>query len=292
MPIEKIMLATNGSPHSEAALRFVLTGPLPRSAQVTVVTVDEKHGSGNYLSGSRAADLAREVSGRLAGTFGDGGVRTQILSGPPSDAILAQIKIDCPDLLVIGAHAPPDTLEDKIHGSVVTILAREAPTSVLIIRQTERAGIRRVLISLGEQARSKRVVEAVAGLPWPPAVQFKLMHVYMPPVSEYTPSPKRSIEFFQKARSEARLDSASLLNSLAVRLKEQLPHNTIDTVNLEDFFVAEDVLEIIKTWQADLVVLGPREHLGMDEVFLGSVTKQLLKAAPCSIFLVREVQRR
>jgi nucleotide-binding universal stress UspA family protein len=47
------------------------------------------------------------------------------------------------------------------------------------------------------------------------------------------------------------------------------------------------ICEVARAWNADLIVLGQREHQGLKEATLGSISNYVLHHAPCSVLLVR-----
>lgn len=46
------------------------------------------------------------------------------------------------------------------------------------------------------------------------------------------------------------------------------------------------ICTLARTWEADLVVMGRRQHSPLGELLLGSVSNYVLHHAPCSVFVV------
>lgn len=49
------------------------------------------------------------------------------------------------------------------------------------------------------------------------------------------------------------------------------------------------ILELVHTWDADLVVLGRRGHRGLTEMVMGSVSNYVVHHAPCSVLIVQGI---
>jgi nucleotide-binding universal stress UspA family protein len=49
-----------------------------------------------------------------------------------------------------------------------------------------------------------------------------------------------------------------------------------------------EILEHVKSWEADLVVLGAHGAASLEPIIFGSTAERVLKASPCSVLVVRE----
>lgn len=49
------------------------------------------------------------------------------------------------------------------------------------------------------------------------------------------------------------------------------------------------ICELAQTWGADLIVLGRRGRMGMNELLLGSVSNYVLHHAPCSVLTLQKL---
>jgi nucleotide-binding universal stress UspA family protein len=50
---------------------------------------------------------------------------------------------------------------------------------------------------------------------------------------------------------------------------------------------AEEIMELARAWDADLVVVGSRGHSALEAFLLGSVSQKAAMYAPCSVLVVR-----
>jgi nucleotide-binding universal stress UspA family protein len=48
-----------------------------------------------------------------------------------------------------------------------------------------------------------------------------------------------------------------------------------------------EIIDLAKSWTADLIVMGSHGRTGVSRLFLGSVAEDVLKDAPCSVEIVK-----
>src|SRR5271170_2860646 len=206
MQTRRILFATNGSAHSESAMHLLLAGPWEPQATFCVLTVGEQKKGVQHLEPDLADRLVLQVGDRLAAQFGQGRVERRARFGSPVEVILKMGKAERADLLVIGAHTKPLTLEDNLKGTVLDLLVQNCPFSTLIVRNSR--DIRRVLVCVDVDQKARHTIELVGGLDWPEDVVFRLVHVFNPPTPEgkYAPSEKLERKMFKQAESSARAE--------------------------------------------------------------------------------------
>lgn len=143
----KILLAIDGSPCSDAAVREVARWSWHPHTEVRVVTVDAPIDPGLLRGGSPNAfdaivkqqraqmskllcDAAARVSQNPAGPR----VTYSLLEGWPKDAIVTEAERFGADVVVVGSHGYGPVRRFFL-GSVSLFVAHHAPCSVLIVRQ-------------------------------------------------------------------------------------------------------------------------------------------------------------
>ena len=145
----KVLLATDGSPCSEAAVDEVARRPWPADTQVRVVSAVEPPaplvaepymGVLGYFEEAEKAlrSQAGEVVERAAVRLRDGQgaslqVSTGVLKGSPKRAVVEEAEEWGADLIVIGSHGYK-SWERMLLGSVSQAVAAHARCSVLIVR--------------------------------------------------------------------------------------------------------------------------------------------------------------
>ena len=140
---KRILLATDGSPHAEEALKYARDLALRDDAQVTVVYAFHpvpaylgEPGRQNLIShsvteGERVANHAAEKL-RKAGVE----VIIEVLEGSPADAVLRVADVQQCDLIVMGSRGL-GALTSLLLGSVSHRVLAYAHVPVLVVRATE-----------------------------------------------------------------------------------------------------------------------------------------------------------
>jgi nucleotide-binding universal stress UspA family protein len=148
--IERIVLATDGSEHSQAAVDRLRDLPFPRTASVTVLHVAESFFASPGLAPAmreefeqtvrdirraqlKNADLLVEATRRLVEAAGYDRTTASVRSGHPAQGILAAAGEANADLIVVGARGVSPVREFLL-GSVSGRILRYAPCSVLVAR--------------------------------------------------------------------------------------------------------------------------------------------------------------
>ena len=153
--IRQTFLATDGSSHSDEALRFLLDLPLPLKSQVTVLTALKSHSGGltrlpalgldadreTLLELQKAEEkTARDIIQRTRKQLEQKGYDTStwLLRGEPAEEILTAANEIHPDLVTLGAGGRTG-LETNPMGSVAFGVASQTRYSALIVRSHQQA---------------------------------------------------------------------------------------------------------------------------------------------------------
>jgi len=136
---KRILLATDGSPHAEEALRFARDLALRHDSQVVVVHAFEPvsiHLGEPWLNRVMAChiSLGREVADLAAQELEEAGVDVivEVLEGPPADAILRVADVRQCDLILMGSRGR-GTLASLLLGSVTHRVLAHASVPVMIV---------------------------------------------------------------------------------------------------------------------------------------------------------------
>ena len=145
MHIKKILLATDFSDCSTAALRMAITMREQFSCQLDVLHAFDPKGleyaAGHYLMPTMGSWLSERVTclrGLSEKTLGEvcdklGECRQHLLEGPPGDVIVRFARDHHIDMIVMGTHGH-EGLKRLVMGSVAEQVVRHAPCAVLIIK--------------------------------------------------------------------------------------------------------------------------------------------------------------
>jgi nucleotide-binding universal stress UspA family protein len=142
MMFKKILLATDGSPHAEEALKYARDLALRDDAQAIVVhavpPVPDYLGEPEWQKlASRNVAEGEQVAGNAAEKLQKAGVDVivEVLEGPPADAILRVADVRQPDLIVMGSRGYGE-MASLLLGSVSHRVLAHTRVPVMIVRAT------------------------------------------------------------------------------------------------------------------------------------------------------------
>ena len=293
----RILLATDGSEDAAHALTLVATTPWPTGTMIRVVAVLEEI---QDLFGTEWMPVAPTDTApyelawktELQGTLDDAQARLyeagltaegRLLRGRPGSRIVAEARAFEADLVVIGSRGL-GPFRAMLLGSVSAEVVDHAPCPVLVARgdhfgQTilgddgsaaARAAsdllVRHPVLAPG----ATRVVSVAAP---PPMALFGLAVVPPEVVDAYAGSFQQLRGFLaETARATAdRLRAAGIAAEPEVR----------------DGDAAHVLVEEAKARAVDLLVVATQGRTGLPRLFLGSVARNVLLHAPCSVLVVR-----
>ena len=142
----------------------------------------------------------------------------------------------------------------------------------------------RILLAIDASSESQKAVDAVAERPWPKASAVRIISVvppYVPGAAEFVPGAATASEVLSDHESDAR--------RFATRVADRL-HGTgmpLEVV-VKQGDPARSIVEEATEWRADLIVVGSHDRRGLERLVLGSVAREVVNHAPCSVEVVRE----
>ena len=144
----RILLAIDGSSHSQAAVDEVARRPWPSKSTVRVMSVFQPYtppATEFVLAGATLEDIrqqqvstAEEIATRAVDALTSTGVATEtaVREGDPRSAIVDEAEEWGADLIVVGSHGRTG-LSRWLLGSVAQAVVGHAPCSVEVVRQRE-----------------------------------------------------------------------------------------------------------------------------------------------------------
>ncbi len=207
----KILVAIDGSIHSDNAIDEILSEPWRPDTECVVLTVAEPlhtqadalfPGFGQMaLEAQEALDadirkLLAEAVEKLEQKFGKGKVQSNFREGKAIETILEVANSTKVDLIIIGSHGTSG-YNSQSFGSVVTSVAMHASCSVRIVhymptfslekKQKEKLPLEeaRYLVAINESKNAKAAVEMILSSSWVEESAFQLISVISEPKSVF-----------------------------------------------------------------------------------------------------------
>lgn len=287
-----VVVASDGSPAATRAVALAASLPWPDGTVIEALRADEPLAVDLDLPPDAYEALQAEIRGEtdkqlalVSGQLAAPGrhVRTVAVSGRPASAIVALAEHAHADLIIVGSRGR-GPLASMLLGSVAAEVVDHAPCPVLVAR-SER--VQRLLVADDGSLDSSGATHLVAT--WPVFQGMTTRVVSVAPsldgpapagASRHPGASKAHAETVDALRSMHRL----IANGTAVRLSDA---GVPARAEIRTGDVAEQIIAAALEFDADLIVLGSHGRTGLGRVLLGSVARNVLYHAPCSVLIVR-----
>jgi nucleotide-binding universal stress UspA family protein len=278
---KRILLATDGSVESAAAVDVTLALAKASSAEVLVVhvwnlEVHHRHGYWDVEVRSEAEQLVDATADR----FRTEGIRVareirRADHGHVASAVAQSARDFCADLVVVGSRGLSD-LHAMIESSVSRQVLCEVDCPVLIVRRKGAGTVERVLLAIAGGDDLKVGVRAAAAAAAAPGSSVLVVHVVQSIVGAH------GIAYVEPDQ-EARATIAEAVR----QLKEA--GVAADGVVAHPGPVAQSVAERAESWDADLIVVGSSRMRDLSAMVIGSVSRHLLRSTGRPVLVAERV---
>jgi nucleotide-binding universal stress UspA family protein len=295
----KILFATDGSESAKMAMEFLQLMPLPKNAEISLVTVIDKElyrGMNKHELNKDQRQLQEETKQLLkedadtllakdkAHLQASGWlITTEILSGHPAKEIVRAARRLTADLVVVGSHGTSG-FKRFLLGSTSDQVLAYSPCSVLIVRPWNRADDEeklKVLLAYDDSPSAKKAVGFFSTLPLNERVELHLLTV-MALIHLYRQDIKQRLSLIW---NEKKRHATEALEQLASETDWHNARLTTELREAED--VSHEIIELANERESDLLVLGHKGKSAVKKFLVGSVTSRLAHHAPCSVLAVR-----
>ncbi|MDR4458974.1 MAG: universal stress protein [Nitrospirales bacterium] len=147
----------------------------------------------------------------------------------------------------------------------------------------------KILVAVDPSEHSREAMKFVKSVEWPKASEIYLIHVLeMKHASALTPSdgPSSWDRVISQARGKLFTEAKGFLQHIKKEIVEERTW-TVKSLVLEGLPGAE-ILQAVKDYEIDLVILGTRGLSNIKRFLLGSTSDWVMREAPCSVLLVRK----
>ena len=291
----KLLLATDGSEHSEGAARFLARFDLSALDSITVLHVVPgipfPHGGSPYAAA--LMQLGEEIApGIIEGTARmlkglQSSVSTLVTTGHPADAILSVAAQTCPALIVMGSRGMK-AMGSLLLGSVTRAVAINSPCPVLVVKppQDVRTGPLNVLFATDGSDCARETEKLLVSIPFSEDTALTVVNVspsaYMEIPDRLYPEMDDLIKKIVAGMMEVESKhTEEVLDQARTALKDKFRNVS---VLMKSGDPAEQILQAAKETGADVIAFGSSGMRGVRGM-LGSVARNVLGQADCSVLI-------
>lgn len=204
--------------------------------------------------------------------------------GRSRDVILDQVRLEVPDLLVIGAHSDLDAR--RAIGGTAAACVQHAETKVLVVRESQSGPFKSVVACVDFSDTSRTALEQAIRIAVQDSAQLHILHVYVDPWRGRTAKAPADVDApsFRKAHQGAvdvhlRKFCEPLAHEIGALRAEF--HSTLATSH------GEGIIDFVRSRKCDLAVLGTRAKWNIRDFLWGSTAERVVRECPSSILTLK-----
>lgn len=212
-------------------------------------------------------------------------VSTSVLEGEPYVEIIRRGRLLEADLVIVGAHAHR-SWTNAVVGTTTDRVIRKGDIPVLVVKRPPRGPYRRAIAAVEASDAAIRVLELAASLLPDEGAKFTILSCYTVPFETEIAGGVRQViartrrEFHDERTRACEKIIAGVRGLRALTPKLKVIHGDPRT----------EVLRLIASERADLLIVGTHARSGIAHALLGSTAEALIRAAPCDVAVTRPVR--
>ncbi len=295
----KILIAYDGSEHSEVALTDLRRAGLPRKAQAVIISVAEEwlpapssiggvetpFPKEAFKAEQEALKLARSARAVVKTLFPDWEVHAESAIGSPGSRLMWKAEEWKPNLIIVGSQGR-SALGRFFFGSVSQRVLHAADCAVRIARGQAKGADEpvRLIVGVDGSKDAEAAVKAITTRHWPKGSEARVVNASWPVPSVTSDEMAVRVEQWVVAEN-ARIKETV---NAAVKSLQGIGLTTSTVVKEAD--PKRLLCDEAESWRADCIFLGAKGIGHIERLVLGSVSSAVAARAHCSVEVVRAGQ--
>jgi nucleotide-binding universal stress UspA family protein len=295
----RVLLATDGSEPAGLAVDLVSNIAWPDASQITVAHAVETAagllgGPWPGLAMIETDEIEEAIRAEAQRTVTEAGTRlkrpgleveTVVLRGRAATAIVDRARGMHADVVVVGSRGH-GTIESMLLGSVSAEVVDHAPSPVLVARGSR---IERIVLGWDGSSCAARAVELLRTWPIFSGSLVRVVSVADVKIPWWSGFPEAGTPQLIPVYADAVNASRMQHEALAREMTAQLQHSGLPAeAEQRDGDPATEILAAANDSEAVLIVMGTHGRTGLRRLVLGSVARNVLQHATCSVLIVRD----
>ena len=291
----KILLPTDGSEHSETAVKFLKRLNLSSDDEITILYVisdDPFQDKEDYyytkiqeikqLIAPKVLDSAVNILKTVLAKIG-----TTVMNGHPDECIV-KVAVDSDTNIIIMGPKRLRGIRSRIVGSVTKAVSIRSPKPVLVIKPSHGASSDRLKILFASDGsdNARMAGETLSLMPFPDDTEITILNVITPAfydipdrfMTKIDTSVVKELKKFGSAEPEK---SQKIISEASGYLRKRFQNINALTKTGDP---TDEILQSADELKTDIIVLGSKGMGGFKGV-VGSVSRYILSAAECSVLI-------
>ncbi|MCB0155991.1 MAG: universal stress protein [Anaerolineae bacterium] len=300
---KNILLITDPSPDSEAALKQAVTLTRRNQARLTIAEMAEERPreaqslfTAETLSGihDRMSEIRRNHLRHLITPLWaeEINVSAKILEGPPFLAIIREVLAYNHDLVIITAEGDGG-FKEMIFGSTTMHLMRKCPCPVWVVKPNQSTRFERIVAAVDPTPSDRRgnslnlkILDLATSLARLNESELHIVHGWGLPGETMWPEINGLLtagELEHSVRQTKKLHLSAVKDLLQNYDLTDLPH-TLHVLNQDP---GRLIPEVTQTISANLIVMGTVSRTGIAGFLIGNTAETVLHQVNCSVLTVK-----
>jgi len=290
-PIKRIVAATDMSPFAARAeeraarlvheleseslhlLHVVDNLPLEALRHLDQPPLDTEY----HLIESSRKQLA-EIEHKLSAKYKAKVITTTLNVGRPHTEIVRYAKLLNAELIAMGIHGG---FARKLVGSTVDKVLRQSVTPLLLVKEVPRGPYQRILVPVDFSDSSMQAIEMAVNIA--PHATVTVLHAFDAPLVGQMRLYGVSHETIEAYRAQVRADRISKMQQLMVEADPK-ENSWSQLVKLGE--APDVILKQAEVLESDLIIIGRHGQSALEDMIVGSVTKQVIEESTCDVLVI------
>ncbi|HWP58616.1 MAG TPA: universal stress protein [Candidatus Acidoferrales bacterium] len=283
----RILVPLDGSKLAEQILPYARAFAVAFAARVDLLKVDDPEAMVPYLTPLAGNEYLEKVS---RGYFpASVEVDRVVEAGKPAEVIVDRARAERSTLIAMATHGLSG-LRRWLLGSVASKVVQTAVSPVLLVRPVEggeapvEIRLNTILVPLDGSGLAEKILPHVSAVARKMNLEVCLVRAYVAPPSSYVVAEGSQAYSFDRVQQQFRREAEEYLKGKTEELQAEGLRVSVMVVGGD---AAEQIIDLARTTQQNLIALSTHGRSGLKRWVLGSVAEKIVHHSRDPVLIVR-----
>ncbi len=285
---DRLLLATDGSPFSEGAIREAIRLAKRCSSKLAAISVIETNPEYETIAPQLLEKAEKAARGHLESVKAQAkkegvDITTSILEGEDSYNFISDEAVKNKISMIIMGRRGKTGLKRLVIGSTTARVIGHAPCNVLVVPRAAQVEFKNILVATDGSRYAAAAASEAIGIA--KKIKSKLIVLAVVPSESMQPM---DIVHSQMPRDVIAEKELSVAENSAKAVKEVAQK---EGVAVEAFIMggkpADAIVQTAKEKNVDVIMLGSHGKTGIDKLLMGSVAERVIVLSSCAVLVVK-----